>query len=114
MRRSVVTIGIIVITFAASLPALAKSARCFSTSAGAYACDFRFLSERYGFPPGSFTAISPANGTVQLIVSEPGVAEIYYLNDETGQAFRGGTFHRMEEDLACWYNGDLDEKFCAY
>ncbi len=89
-------------------PAFAKSARCFTTDNGYYACDFKGLDGN-----GSFEISAAGKSTVRLIVDSPGFA---FGFEQFSDRFvpLPGQYVRQRDDPACWANPETSTKICAW
>jgi len=88
----------------------AKSARCFTTDDGEYACAFVATDEA-----GSFEVTAAGKPKFSLVISEPGVGFLFGdYHDGSGNVALPGRYLRSEGDPACWVNEDTDATICAW
>ena len=108
MFRAAACLALIALPLVAS-PALAKSARCFTTDDGYYDCNFE------GMGGGDFEITAPGHPSFQLVMDSPGVA-FGSGQYEPGGRFVSlpGAFRRNEEDGACWDNDETGVQICAW
>lgn len=93
----------------AATPALAKSARCFTTDDGYYTCTFKPLGN------GSFRVSAKGYPTFELDVDSPGFAYVYGQYEPGSRMVPlPGMFVRSNEDGACWNNPETETKLCAW
>lgn len=92
----------------AALPAQAKSARCFTTDDGYFACSFRGTDRA-----GSFVISAPGRPTYALQVAEPGFA-YGFVNVGDRNVSLPGQFVRGSDDPACWANPETNVKICVW
>jgi hypothetical protein len=85
----------------------AKSARCFTSDDGSFACDFRATAR-----DGSFTISAPGKPTYILNMIEPGVAS-GFVNLGTRNIPLPGRYLRSTAEPACWVNDATGAKICA-
>jgi len=106
-RIALATALCIAALFAASGPAQAKPARCFTTDDGEFGCDFRMVDR-----DGSFTISAAGKPSYILNMSEPGVA---YGFTQVGSKNipLPGRYLRDPNDGACWLNDATKTKICA-
>lgn len=93
---------------AASQPAGAKQARCFTSDDGYYACTFEALDRQ-----GSFEISAPMKPTYTLWVDSPGFAS-GFINLGDRNISLPGMYVRQRDDAACWANPETDTKICAW
>jgi hypothetical protein len=109
MRRSVVAAVLIVAAAAVvGSPALAKSARCFTSDDGYFDCEFYTTAD-----DGSFEVMQADGTGFGLTMDKPGFAYGYLIegNDNTNLP---GEYVRSRDDGACWNNPETDDKKCAW
>jgi hypothetical protein len=101
--------GAIALAILATTPALAKSARCFTTDDGYYTCDFKPLGG------GDFEVSAPGYPTFSLEIDSPGFA-YGYAQYETGERRvpLPGMYVRSRDDGACWNNPETETRLCAW
>jgi len=93
---------------AATPPASAKPARCFTTDDGYYACNFVGLDRT-----GSFRISARSYPTYTLEVDQDGFA--FGVLTLSGRSVPlPGQYVRSREDGACWSNPETDTKICAW
>lgn len=94
----------------AASPALAKSARCFTTDDGYYDCRFEATAK-----DGSFEISAPGYPTFALVMDRPGVAWGYGIFEPGGRSVAlPGRFFRSKRDGACWVNDETGVEICAW
>jgi hypothetical protein len=96
-----------VILFGAAQPAAAKSARCFTTDDGSYACEFTPTARN-----GSFRISAPGKPTYILDISGPGVALGFVNLGQRNVSLPGRYLHSRSEP-ECWVNDSTQAKICA-
>ena len=90
-------------------PALAKSARCFTTDDGYYKCNFKPLGG------GDFQISAKGYPTFILEIDEPGFAFGYAQFEPGGDMVQlPGMYVRSRDDGACWNNPETETKICAW
>jgi len=92
----------------ATAPAAAKSARCFTSDDGEYACNFTATDRA-----GSFEISAPGKPTVILVVNARGVAS-GFVNFGDRNVSLPGLYLRSKSDPACWVNDSTGTKVCAW
>ena len=108
LRLATVAAGGALLALALAGPALAKSARCYTSNDGYYTCNFTAIEG-----DGSFVIRARGYPTYTLMIDRPGVA----WGDV---AFGGrslslpGRFLRQRDDGACWRNPEADLEICAW
>ena len=92
------------------LPTLAeaKSARCFTSDDGDFACRFVATDRQ-----GSFEISAPGRPTFSLVMEEPGVA-LGYGDYGSGSVALPGRYLRSQSDPACWVNDETGARLCAW
>ena len=108
MRLILISFGAAIAALAASSGADAKTARCFSTDDGYYACDFRGLDSA-----GSFRIKARGKPTYTIEVNEPGFA-YGFADFGGGNVNLPGQYVRSRDDAACWQNPETNTKICAW
>jgi hypothetical protein len=94
---------------AVATPALAKSARCFTTDDGYYKCNFKALGG------GDFRISATGYPTFELEIDSPGFAFGYARYEPGGEMVElPGMFVRSRDDGACWNNPETETKLCAW
>jgi hypothetical protein len=87
----------------------ADPARCYTTEDGEYDCEFVATDGS-----GSFEISAPGKPSFSLIIDAPGIAS-GFGNYGTGRNVPlPGTFHRSEDDGACWVNDATSFEICAW
>jgi hypothetical protein len=89
--------------------ALADPARCYTTEDGEYDCEFVMTDSS-----GSFEISAPGKPSFSLIMEEPGVAVGFGNYGTARNVPLPGSFHRSEEDPACWVNDATSFEICAW
>ena len=92
----------------ATVPAMAKPARCFTTDDGYYDCDFRGLDQN-----GSFR-IKAAGYPTYTLEMEKGGFGFGYADFGSGNTPLPGHYTRNRSDGACWDNSDTGTQICAW
>jgi hypothetical protein len=94
----------------ATTPALAKSARCFTTDDGYYDCQFEIFDDA-----GSFEISAPGYPSFQLTIDSPGFAYASAVYPRGGRSVSlPGMYVRSRDDGACWNNPETSTKLCAW
>lgn len=102
--------GAAALALAVAGPALAKDAWCYTTDDGEYDCTFEALDDA-----GSFKISAPGKPTFQLWVDAPGVATVGAVYEAGGRSVAlPGSYHRSEDDGACWVSDATDTEICAW
>lgn len=103
--------AVLVLTVAASLaassPALAKPAQCFTTDDGYFSCEFVATDK-----DGSFE-ITGEGAAYMLLMEQPGIA-FGFVNVDGRNVSLPGRYVRSREDGACWENLETEAKICAW
>ena len=106
-RLAASCLPLVALTFAAA-SAEAKQARCYTTDDGFYACEFAGFNA-----DGSFTISAPTKLTYTLTMVDTGAAAGFSF-DGTTSVRLPGTFHRNQQDRACWVSDATQFTICAY
>lgn len=106
-RFLIAAAGAALCTFLAQ-PAAAKTAKCFSTDAGYYPCNFRGLDKA-----GSFTTWARGYPTYTIEIYRPGRA-YGYADFGTGSRPLPGEYIRSRQDRACWDSTETGTQICAW
>ena len=91
-----------------STAAYAKSATCFTSDDGRYACNFKALDRQ-----GSFEIKARGKPTFTLWVDEPGRGSAF-INLGDGNVSLPGEYVRQDDDPACWQSSDTEARICAW
>jgi hypothetical protein len=107
-RHSAASILCIAIALcAAIIVADARSARCFATDEGSYACEFRSTGS-----DGSFEISARGKPTYSLTIDSPGVA-FGFVNLGGRNTALPGRYKRSTSEPGCWVNDTTSAKICA-
>ena len=98
----------LIAVLAASTAAEAKSARCFTTDDGYFACNFEALDRA-----GSFEISARGKPTYSLWVEQPGFAA-GFVNFGDRNVSLPGMYVRQRDDGACWANPETSTRICAW
>jgi hypothetical protein len=110
MRQVFLAGLVLAIVAIAGGPALAKSARCYTTDDGYYNCRFNSIDEQ-----GSFEISARGYATFTLVIDRPGFAWGYADYEGNGDGTPlPGMFVRQRDDGACWKNPETDTEICAW
>ena len=91
-------------------PAMAKDANCFTSDDGDYPCQFEALDDA-----GSFRISGEGKPTFEVWIDAPGQAFVGAIFEPGGRSVAlPGTYHRSEEDGACWVSDATDTEICAW
>ncbi|HEV7345845.1 MAG TPA: hypothetical protein VGN60_09485 [Devosia sp.] len=108
--KSMMLAGAVALVLGAAGAAAAKDARCYTTDDGEYDCRFEMLDDA-----GSFEISAKKKPTFQLWMDAPGVAFASAVFEPGGRSVAlPGTYHRSEEDGACWVSDATDTEICAW
>ena len=88
--------------------AAAKSARCYTTDDGEYACEFVLTDDA-----GSFEISAPDKPTFSLQIESQSLGWAY---GDYGDGFVAlpGRFERSRNDPACWVSDETGVEICAW
>ena len=89
-------------------PAEVKSARCFTSDDGEYACTFVATDRQ-----GSFEISAAGRPAFSLVMEAPGVASGYGDYGNSSVALPG-RYLRSRSDPACWENAETGARICAW
>ena len=92
----------------AASPALAKSARCYTTDEGYFPCRFTATDS-----DGSFELSSPDHPGFSMVMDQPGFGFGYLVDGEKSIPL-SGEYVRSRDDGACWNNPETNDKVCAW
>ena len=108
--RTLVLASAAALAFGLAGPAMAKDARCYTSDDGEYDCAFVALDDA-----GSFEISAPGKPTFQVWIDSPGMATVGATFEAGGRSVAlPGTYHRSEEDGACWLSDATDTEICAW
>lgn len=94
---------------AATQPAAAKAARCFTTDDGYYNCTFTGLDRT-----GSFEIAARGYPTYMLYIDRPGFAAGFVSFEGGRNVSLPGMYVRQSDDPACWANPETSTRICAW
>jgi hypothetical protein len=106
IRHLAATVLIAAIGLAAA-PALAKSARCYTTDDGYFPCRFTATDS-----DGSFEIRGGGIG-FSMVMDRPGFG-FGYLGLGDHSVSLPGEYVRSRDDGACWNNPETNDKVCAW
>lgn len=89
-------------------PALAKTAKCFSSDDGFYACEFQLTDSK-----GSFEIFAKGKPTYYLYMDSPNLASVL-ADFGTGRGVPQPGPYLRQKDKACWKSKVTKAKICAW
>jgi hypothetical protein len=107
MIRHLAAAALIAAIGLAAAPALAKSARCYTSDDGYFPCRFTATDT-----DGSFE-IRGAGVSFSMVMDRPGFG-FGYLGLGDHSTALPGEYVRSRDDGACWNNPETNDKVCAW